>query len=225
VEGVQIFNPLTNNTNGFNRSINNNIQTFRQVSLREGLNLAKKQNLDKKCTTFFYEANVTFNVVRHMVFIKVVKTTFEFSGSTMHWEGMAYHENIEVTCLIITKSIIWIAIKPCRYDWTSILLKVEDVNNWPTLCKGPCHNPSIEFATKCEVQGPMRLKSVFRCETHSHKWGRMQGMKPNDSQMHSHFGNCSHARIANVQSHGWKRKETPNWAPMIPLEFFWNEDA
>jgi hypothetical protein len=29
---------------------------------------------------------------------------------------------------------------------------------------------------------------VFKCETHFHKWGRMQGMKPNDSQVHSHFG-------------------------------------
>jgi len=33
-------------------------------------------------------------------------------------------------------------------------------------------------------------KNVFRCETHFHKWGKVQGMKPNDSQVHSHFGSC-----------------------------------
>jgi len=61
-------------------------------------------------------------------------------------------------------------------------------------------------------------KSVFRCETHSHKWWRMQGMKPNDFQVQSHFGSCTRAGVANVQSLGWKCKQTSNWAPMIPLE-------
>ncbi len=30
---------------------------------------------------------------------------------------------------------------------------------------------------------------MFRCETHIHKWGRVQGMKPNDSQVRSHYRN------------------------------------
>ncbi len=50
-------------------------------------------------------------------------------------------------------------------------------------------------------------KNVFKCETHSHKWGRMQGMKPNDSQMHSHFGSCTCVGVTNVQSLGWKGKK------------------
>ncbi len=64
-------------TQGFNRSTNSNTQTFQQVSLLEGLNLARKQNLDKKWATFFYEADIPFNVVRHPTFIKVVKATSE----------------------------------------------------------------------------------------------------------------------------------------------------
>jgi len=40
-------------------------------------------------------------------------------------------------------------------------------------------------------------------------------MKPNDSQMHSHFGNCARARVVNVQRFGWKGKQTPNRAPKI----------
>jgi len=43
-------------------------------------------------------------------------------------------------------------------------------------------------------------------------------MKPNDSQMHSHFRSSIHVGVVNVQSLGWKGKEAPNWAPMIPLE-------
>jgi hypothetical protein len=54
VEGVQICTLPTNNIEGLNRSTNNNIQTFRHVSLPEGLNSTKKHDLDKKWATFFY---------------------------------------------------------------------------------------------------------------------------------------------------------------------------
>jgi hypothetical protein len=43
-------------------------------------------------------------------------------------------------------------------------------------------------------------KSVFNRQTHSHKWGRMQGMKPNDSQDHSHFGSYTRVGVTNVQN-------------------------
>ncbi len=61
-------------------------------------------------------------------------------------------------------------------------------------------------------------ESVFKCETHSHKLGRTQGMKPNDFQVDSHFGNCTRVEVANVQSLGWKGKQAQNWAPVVPLE-------
>jgi hypothetical protein len=48
---------------------------------------------------------------------------------------VAYHEIIGMTCFIITRSTIWIIIKPCKCDWRSILLEVEDVDNWSTLCR------------------------------------------------------------------------------------------
>jgi hypothetical protein len=37
--------------------------------------------------------------------------------------------------------------------------------------------------------------NVFKCETHSHKWGRVLGMKPNDSQVPSHFRNYISAEL------------------------------
>jgi hypothetical protein len=36
--------------------------------------------------------------------------------TTLHKEGMAYLENIEVASFIIMKSTIWIATKPCKCD-------------------------------------------------------------------------------------------------------------
>jgi hypothetical protein len=48
VEGAWNFIPCTNDIEGLNRSTNNNIQTFQQVSLFEGLNSTKKWDLDKK---------------------------------------------------------------------------------------------------------------------------------------------------------------------------------
>jgi len=59
---------------------------------------------------------------------------------------------------------------------------------------------------------------VFKCETHSHKQERVQRMKPNDFQVHSHFGTYIHARVTNVWNLGWKGKQAPNWAPMTPLK-------
>jgi hypothetical protein len=43
--------------------------------LPEGLNLAKKQDLDKKWATFFYGMNIPFKVVQHPTFIKIMKAT------------------------------------------------------------------------------------------------------------------------------------------------------
>jgi hypothetical protein len=39
-----------------------------------------------------------------------------------------------------------------------------------------------------ECKGLRGQENVFGCETYFHKWERMQGMEPNDSQVHSHFG-------------------------------------
>jgi hypothetical protein len=88
VERAQLFTPPTNNIKGPNRSINNNIQTLWQVSLPEGLNSAKKQDLDKKWTTFFYEVNIPFNVVWHSAFIEAVKAT---SKSQTYYKPPSYH--------------------------------------------------------------------------------------------------------------------------------------
>jgi hypothetical protein len=58
VGGAWNFTPPTNNTKGPNKSTNNDIQTFQQISLSKGLNSAKKQDLDKKLATFFHEVNI-----------------------------------------------------------------------------------------------------------------------------------------------------------------------
>jgi len=62
---------------GFNKSTNNNTQTFQQVSLRMGLKLVLKQNLDNKWASFFNEANIPFNVLLHLMFLKAMKATSE----------------------------------------------------------------------------------------------------------------------------------------------------
>jgi hypothetical protein len=49
-----------------------------------------------------------------------------------------------------------------------------------------------------ECEGPWGQENVFSYETHTHKWGRVQGVEPNDSQVHSHFGNCIREGVMNV---------------------------
>jgi hypothetical protein len=59
---------------------------------------------------------------------------------------------------------------------------------------------------------------VFRCETHSHKWGKMQGMKPNDSQVHSHFGSYTRARVYKCLEPWLEGQKNTKLGPHIPLE-------
>jgi hypothetical protein len=43
--------------------------------------------------------------------------------------------------------------------------------------------PNIGFVIKCGVQKYVTpWKSMFKNETHSHKWGKVQESEPNDSQ-------------------------------------------
>ncbi len=39
---------------------------------------------------------------------------------------------------------------------------------------------------------------MFKCETHIHKWGKVQEMESNDSQVHSHFGSCTCVGVQNL---------------------------
>jgi len=52
------------------------------------------------------------------------------------------------------------------------------------------------------MQGPMRLKMCLGVKHTLTNRKKGQRMKPNDSQVHFHFGRCIHARIMNVQNLG-----------------------
>jgi hypothetical protein len=46
---------------------------LRQQHMNEAYHIAKRKELDEKWATFFYEANVAFNVVRHLTFVAAVR--------------------------------------------------------------------------------------------------------------------------------------------------------
>ncbi len=83
---------------------------------------------------------------------------------------------------------------------------VKDKTPWP-------HNRSAlkEIATVANIttltsslwlnvegKGTWGQKSVFKNETHFHKWGKVQEIEPNDSQVHSHFESYIHAGVPNI---------------------------
>jgi hypothetical protein len=73
----------------------------------------------------------------------------------------------------------------------------------------------LRLNVKCKAH---EAENVFRCETHFYKWKKGQGMKPDDSQVHSHFESYIHAKIRNVYNLGLKRKLMSNLAPKTSLE-------
>jgi hypothetical protein len=82
----------------------------------------------------------------------------------------------------------------CYWIWSGTTIAFINKNNQvvdvATLTSGS------QFCV--EHKGTWGQKVVFKSETHSHKWGKVQKIEPNDSQMHSHFGNFIHARISNI---------------------------
>jgi hypothetical protein len=81
-------------------------------------------------------------------------------------------------------------------------------------------NPNLGFATKRGVQKPWSQENMFRCETHSHKWGSVQRMEPNDFQVHSHLcGSCECSKP-------WLEKQTnTKLGPHDTLKRSWSVDV
>jgi len=86
-------------------------------------------------------------------------------------------------------------------------------------------NRNIGFMIRCEVQGTMRPRVCLGVKHTFTNGGRVEGMKPNNFQVHFHFGSCTCVGVANVQSLGWKSKQSLNWAPRTPLERSSNVDV
>jgi hypothetical protein len=61
---------------------------LRQQHISEAYHIAKRKELDVKWATFFYEANVAFNVVRHPSFVVAVKAT---SQARFDYDLPSYH--------------------------------------------------------------------------------------------------------------------------------------
>ena len=57
------------------RAGSNTTRSLRQQDMSEVLQIAKRKELDMLWSSFFYEANVAFNVAKHPAFIKAVSTT------------------------------------------------------------------------------------------------------------------------------------------------------
>jgi hypothetical protein len=63
-------------------------QQMKQLTLQKGMNSTMKQNLNKKWVTFFYKANIPFNVACHLTFINAMKSTFD---GEIFYKPPSYH--------------------------------------------------------------------------------------------------------------------------------------
>ncbi len=73
-------------------------RSSRQQELNEAYHLLKRKELDGKWSSFFYEANVAFNIVRHPAFVEAVRAT---ARAGFHYEPPSY--NAIRTSLLETK--------------------------------------------------------------------------------------------------------------------------
>jgi hypothetical protein len=86
-DGAPVEEPLESSQER-SRGDSCNPRSLRQQAFIEAYHITKWKELDEKWATFFYEANVAFNVARHLTFIAAVKATlaagFEYSPPTYH---------------------------------------------------------------------------------------------------------------------------------------------
>jgi hypothetical protein len=56
--------------------------------MNEAYHIAKRKELEKKRATFFYEANMAFNVVGHLSFVAAVRATLQ---ARFDYDPPSYH--------------------------------------------------------------------------------------------------------------------------------------
>ena len=68
--------------------VSNTTRSMRQQDMNEAYQISKQKELDMLWASFFYEANMAFNVVRHPTFIKAVNSTanigFDYNPPSYH---------------------------------------------------------------------------------------------------------------------------------------------
>jgi hypothetical protein len=74
---------------------------------------------------------------------------------------------------------------------------------------------SSRLIVKCK--GTWGQKNVLDSETHFHKWGKVQEIELNDSQMRSHFGGCIRAKVQNIQNFSWREQKNTNLGPQSTI--------
>lgn len=79
----------------------NTPSSSRQRSMEDAMAFATRQSLDKKWASFFYEANIPFNVVRHPAFVSAVQET---AKSGLVYQPPSY--NAMRTTLIEAKKVV-----------------------------------------------------------------------------------------------------------------------
>jgi hypothetical protein len=58
--------------------------------------------------------------------------------------------------------------------------------------------PTSGLRLSVGCKGTWGQNSVFGSETYFHKWGRVQEIELNDSQVHFHFESCIHVIVLNI---------------------------
>jgi hypothetical protein len=86
-DGAPVEEPLESSQER-SRGDSCNPRSLCQQAFTEVYHITKRKELDEKWTTFFYEANVAFNVAKHPAFIATVTATsragFDYSPPTYH---------------------------------------------------------------------------------------------------------------------------------------------
>jgi hypothetical protein len=82
---------------------------------------------------------------------------------------------------------------------------------------GFCCNLTIRFVIKCGIQGTWGQESLFESEHTFHKWGKVQKIEPNDSQIFRVLVEMENKHQIGPLRYHWKGLEIQ--MPKVPLHY------
>jgi hypothetical protein len=100
-----------------------------QQDMNKAYHTTKRKELDEKWTTFFYEANAAFNVVRHPAFVVAMQATllawFDYEPSSYHVMRTPFIEPTKKHVDIVVKKATKLSIEIysatiCTNGWDNV---------------------------------------------------------------------------------------------------------
>jgi hypothetical protein len=139
---------------------------LRQQHMNEAYHIAKRKELDEKWATFFYEANLAFNVVRHPSFVAAMRATLQ---ARFDYDPPSYHA-MRTTLIEPRRKHVEEEVKKATKQSIEIYGATICTDGWDNVIRQPLMNVMLScpvgdiFLGSIDTTGNKKAKSYIATE-------------------------------------------------------------